>query len=259
MNEFIVSEIEGCISTVTINSPSKHNALCLSAWKCLSSEILKLNNNNNLRCIIIRGAGERAFSAGADISRFQVERSNAKQAMEYGYYVAKSLENLINCEIPLIAMISGVCAGGGLEIASCCDIRISSETAKFGIPINRIGHAFSPQEMKPVIRLLGLSTLLELVLEGRMWTAEEALSRGLINRMVPLEKLVEETQKTATNISSGAPLAARMTKRMLRLLSSKGTVSQNDLKLCYSLCDTNDYKAGVTAFLAKDKPKFNGN
>ena len=258
MSDLIITKTDGSIATVSFNNPKKRNALCLESWDILASEILSLGHSNELRCIVIKGAGGKDFSAGADISEFPEIRSNSDQAIVYGNYVANALSHLTNCPIPIIAMISGICAGGGLEIASCCDMRISSDSGRFGLPINRLGHAFAPSEMRPALDLLGPAVLLELLLEGRMWGADEALRRGLVNRIVPDEKLEQEVFETAKRISDGAPLAARMTKKMFRLLMSGAEVSEKDLRQCYEVCDSIDYKEGVRAFLAKESPIFKG-
>lgn len=258
MRELILLEIDGFIATVTINNPKKLNALSLKSWKDLARKVSSLATNQELRCIIIRGAGNKAFAAGADISEFPKKRANADQAISYGKEVANALNELINCPIPILAMIDGVCTGGGLEIACCCDIRISSEAGRFGVPIKMIGHGFAPSEMRPALELLGPAVILELLLEGQIWDAELALKKGLVNRVVAVHELEQEVYQTARRISVGAPLAARMTKKVLRILMSGRDPSEEELKALYQPCDSLDYQEGVRAFLVKDKPVFSG-
>ncbi len=258
MRELILLEIDGFIATITINNPKKLNALSLNSWKDLARVISSLRTNKKLRCVVLRGAGSKAFAAGADISEFPEKRSNAAQAISYGEHVSRALSELINCPIPIVAMIDGVCTGGGLEIACCCDIRISSELGRFGVPIKMIGHGFAPSEMRPALQLLGPSVILELLLEGQIWDAEQAVKRGLVNRVVAGHKLEEEVYETANRIADGAPLAARMTKKVLRMLMSGQHLSDEELKVSYEPCDSLDYQEGVRAFLAKVKPVFSG-
>jgi len=212
----ILTSRDGAIATVTLNYPEKRNALTKNAWIKLAYEIAGLDRDEGLRCIVVRGAGDEAFAAGADIAEFPAVRANAEQAMAYGEGVKTALGALRHCRHPTVAMIRGACTGGGLEIAACCDIRISGHSGKFGVPINRIGHAFAPTEMKPIMDLVGRALVLELLLEGRILDAEEALSRGLVNRVVDDDALEDEVAKTA----------ARMTKKLaMRLLDLAPTRS----------------------------------
>jgi len=255
----IIVERDGDIATITLNNPAKRNALALASWHWLSEAIEALDQDETLRCIIIRGAGEKAFVAGADISEFPEKRSNAEQAYVYGLATDKALGVLLTCRHPIIAMIHGACTGGGLEIAACCDMRIAADDARFGVPINRIGHAFAPAEMKPVLDLVGKAMVLELLLEGRIMDAEEAERRGLVNRVVAKDKLETEVAETARRIADGAPLGARMTKRFVhRLTTDPSTVSEAEIRESYAPCDSADYREGFEAFMAKRPPKFTG-
>lgn len=255
----IILERDGDIATVILNNPSKRNALALASWHWLSKTIEALDSDESLRCIIIRGAGDKAFASGADISEFPEKRSNAEQAYVYGQATDKALGVLLACRHPIIAMIRGACTGGGLEIAACCDMRIAADDARFGVPINRIGHAFAPAEMKPVLDLVGKAMVLELLLEGRIMDAVEAERRGLVNRVVDDAKLETEVMETAERIASGAPLAARMTKKVLnRLLDDPAPISEAETRESYEPCDSADYREGFEAFMAKRAPKFSG-
>lgn len=255
----ILVERNADIATVTLNNPAKRNALTLAAWESLSDVISTLDADLSLRCIIYRGAGDAAFAAGADISEFPESRSSAEQAFEYGEATDKTLNLLLACRHPSIAMIRGACTGGGLEIAACCDMRIASETARFGVPIKRIGHAFAPSEMKPLLDLVGKALVLEFLLEGQILGAEAALQRGLVNRVVADADLEKEVLETAERIATGAPLAARMTKKVLnRLLNDASPISEAEKRDSYSPCDSDDYREGYQAFLAKRTPVFKG-
>jgi len=251
-------EKRGQIATLTLSNPGKRNALDLAAWGKLSYAIASLDMDRNLRCVVVRGDGTEAFAAGADLSEFSEVRANAAQAKDYGDAVAMALSTLQGCRHPTVAMIYGACAGGGLELACCCDIRIAGNSAKLGIPINRIGNALSPPEMKPALDLVGPAVVLEMLLEGRMIDADEALQKGLVNRVVADDELSENTYATASRIAAGAPLAAQMNKKTLRRLKNPKPLSEQELFDSYAACDSADYAEGIRAFLAKEIPQFEG-
>ena len=146
MSELIEATRDGGIVTITLNNPVKRNALTMQAWAQLAYILEEISADDTVRCIVIRGAGDKAFAAGADISEFSEVRANAEQAAEYGKATALALETLANCLHPTIALIQGACTGGGLEIAAACDIRIANESSKFGVPINRLGFPFAYPE-----------------------------------------------------------------------------------------------------------------
>jgi enoyl-CoA hydratase/carnithine racemase len=246
------------VATLVINNPAKLNALALADWEKLGEAATALCKNTDLRCVILRGAGDKAFSAGADISEFPDNRADAEQARAYGAIVAGALRAIQECRHPTIAMINGVCTGGGVEIACACDIRIAARTARFGVPINRLGHAFAYAEMAPVLAAIGPALVLELLLEGRIIDASEAEQRGLVNRVVADAGLEAEVKAAAARIADGAPLANRATKRILRRLLEPRPLTEAEAAEAYELCDSKDYAEGLAAFLAKRKPTFEG-
>ena len=259
MSELITVSRKSSITTVIINNPKRRNALNREAWVNLTKVMTEISNDASLRCVILRGAGEKAFAAGADIAEFPAERANAEQAAVYGADTGLALEALNCCPHPIIAMIQGACTGGGLEIACCCDIRICNESARFGIPINRIGHPFAYPELAPVLQVAGRAAVLELVIEGRIVDSDWAASRGLVNRVVPDDKLEEEIAKTAANIADAAPLSIRGTKKFVnRLMLDSTALSKLEISESYAACDSDVYAEGIKAFMGKRKPKFSG-
>src|SRR5215831_17705793 len=146
---------EGAIATIVLNRPDKLNALTKAMWQELRSAIVTASADDGLRCIIVRGAGEKAFSAGNDIGEFSVARSNKSQAIEYGRVMHATAQSLAECRHPLVAQIHGVCVGGGLEIAALCDIRICGQSSRFGAPIKNLGLVMAYPEMAPLLRLAG--------------------------------------------------------------------------------------------------------
>ncbi len=257
MSEIIVDRTDP-VATVILNNPDKRNALTKSAWQRLGEAMQNLSAAEGLRCIVLRGAGNEAFAAGADISEFARERASAAQAKRYGKIVSETLATIVNCRHPTVAMIHGACTGGGLEIACACDLRISGESGKFGVPINRLGHALAYPEMQVVQAVIGRALVLELLLEGRILSAEAAQRRGLVNRVVPDDELEQEVYATARRIAEGAPLAARSNKKFVRRLNDPTPLTAMELDEGYALCDSEDYQEGVRAFLANAKPVFRG-
>jgi enoyl-CoA hydratase/carnithine racemase len=258
MSELITSARDGVIATVTINNPAKRNALSKAAWAQLAETMHGLSAEEDLRGIVLRGAGAEAFAAGADISEFPRERADSVQAKHYHEHVTDGIYAVRDCRHPTIAMIQGACTGGGMEIACACDLRISGESGRFGVPIKRLGHALAYPEMQLVQQLVGRALVLEILLEGRILDAREAERRGLVNRVVADDKLEQEVYATAQRIAQGAPLAARANKKFARRLLNAAPLTQEELDEGYALCDSEDYKEGVRAFLAKEKPAFKG-
>lgn len=258
MSDPIIVDRDGPIASVVLNNPDKRNALTKASWGRLAATMQELSAVDDLRCIVLRGAGNEAFAAGADISEFPTVRANAAQAKAYGEAVSSAIDAIRDCRHPTVAMVMGACTGGGLEIACACDLRISAESGKFGVPINKLGHALAYPEMKVVQSVVGRALVLELVLEGRILNAREAKRRGLVNRVVADDELEKEVYETAKRIAAGAPLAARSSKKFMRRLDDPTPLTSAESDEGYALCDSEDYQEGVHAFLAKKKPVFKG-
>jgi enoyl-CoA hydratase/carnithine racemase len=249
---------DGAIATVILNRPDKLNALTRAMWGALGDTIESLSADDTLRCVIVRGAGEKAFSPGNDIGEFAHERSNKAQAIEYGKVMHRTADALANCRHPLVAQIHGICVGGGLEIAALCDLRICGESSRFGAPIKNLGLVMAYAEMAPLVRLVGPSVALEILLEGRIFDAIEAKEKGLVTRLVADDQVAAEARATAERIAEGAPLAARWHKKFARRLASAELLTVAELDECFDCFDTEDFRIGYAAFLAKQKPKFTG-
>ena len=251
---------EAGIATVTLDNPGKLNALTLAMWGELAAGMQKLSADENLRCIVLRGAGDEAFAAGADIAEFERVRDTRAQAMVYHrQYVFGALRAIAECRHPTVAMIKGPCAGGGLEIACQCDLRISGRSGRFGVPINRLGFAIAYDELASILPLIGRATALEILLEGRMLNADEAFAKGLLTRVVADENVEHEAYATARRIAAGAPLVARWHKQYVRrLLPASVPLTEAEIDANFDALDTEDYRIGRSAFLAKTKPGFVG-
>jgi len=256
--DLILIDRDGPIATVVLNRPSKLNALTKAMWSALGTAITRLSEDDGVRCIIVRGAGERAFSPGNDIGEFATQRSNKAQAIAYGAAMHGTARTLASCRHPLVAQIHGICVGGGLEIAALCDLRICGESSRFGAPIKNLGLVMAYAEMAPLVRIAGPDVALEILLEGRIFGAAEAKEKRLVTRVVADGEVAAEAQATAQRIAEGAPLVARWHKRFARRLADPRPISAAEQDECFDCFDTEDFRIGYAAFLAKRKPDFLG-
>ncbi|SME88228.1 Enoyl-CoA hydratase/carnithine racemase [Tistlia consotensis] len=249
---------DGAVATVWLNRPERMNALNLDTWRRLGEILQALNAEEDLRCLLLRGRGGKAFGAGADISEFEVKRFSAAQAEAYAETMHPALDALTDSPHPTLAAIEGACTGGGLELALCCDLRLCNASARFGIPINRIGHVLPYEGLVPLVRLVGRAVALELLLEGRVIGAQEAYEKRLVNRVVADADFEEELAASAARIAAGAPLAARWHKQNATRALDPRPLSPVELAQPFQSCDSDDYREGVRAFLAKRRPVFEG-
>jgi len=258
MPENVLVERDGAIATVILNRPEKLNALTRPMWKRLGDTFLDLAADDSVRCIVIRGAGTKAFAPGNDISEFATERSNVEQARAYGEDMRRTIEAIGNCRHPVVAQIHGICVGGGLEIAGLADLRICGESSRFGVPINKLGLVMAYAEIGSLISLAGEAVAMEILLEGRVFDAKEAFEKGLVTRVVPDDQVEKEARETAQRIADGAPLVARWHKKFARRLRDAKPLSPAEYDEGFACFGTEDFRIGYQAFLAKAKPEFKG-
>ena len=254
----VLVERDGTIATVTLSSPGRMNALDKSMWAQLGAAMSDLSADDGLRCIVVRGDGDKAFAAGADIAEFKNERADSRQAKAYSQGGIGWMHSVAACRHPTIALIQGACVGGGLLIASQCDLRICNESARFGVPVKNLGLTESYDELQAMMRVIGAAASLEILLEGRIWGAREACEKGLVSRVVPDAGVVEEAYATARRIAEGTPLVARWHKKFIRRLLDPRPLTQEERDEGYACFDTEDFRIGVAAFLAKKRPEFSG-
>lgn len=253
----VLSARSGSIVTVTLSNPGKLNALDVGMWQKLATCFTTLAADDSVRCIVLQGE-DGQFAAGADIAEFSSIRSTLEQGIRYHTVaIGEALAAVANCPHPTIAAIAGVCIGGGLEIAAACDLRLAAPDARFGIPINQLGFALAPGEMPGLLQLVGRAVALELLLEGRVLDAEEALRKGLLTRIEA--DVAVAAQRCAVRIAAGAPLAARMNKLLVNRLSPVAPpLRPDEFAAAFALLGSADYREGVQAFLAKRPPVFTG-
>ncbi len=254
----VLVERRADIVTLVLNRPHKLNAFTKPMWKLLGETVANLSVDGSVRCIIIRGAGEKAFSPGNDISEFKTERSNAALAEDYGELMHSTITAIRNCPHPKIAMIHGICVGGGLEVAGLCDIRICADNSRFGVPIAKLGLVMGYTEISALADLVGSNVAFEILLEGRVFDAPEALHIGLVSRVVPADQVENEALATAERVAAGAPLVHRWHRKFLNRLKNGQAISDEENREGYACYDTEDFAEGYRAFLEKRTPEFKG-
>jgi len=251
------------LATIVIANPGKLNAIDLSMWGQLLACLTELAGDPTLRCLRITGESlpdqPPAFAAGGDLEEFLAVRMDAAAAFAYHEdAVAPALQALADFPLPVLAQIDGPCIGGGLEIACCCDLRIASDQASFGAPILKIGFNMYAGELAHVLPIAGRAVVNEMLLEGRIYDAPEALMKGIVGRVVPAGQLDSEGLASCRRIAQGAPLVAREHKRWIRRLNNGQPLSIAEKQDSLRLVDSADYREGLSAFLAKRRPDFKG-
>jgi enoyl-CoA hydratase/carnithine racemase len=258
MSDRVTVSREDHLAIVSLNHPDRLNVLDLRGWHALSDAVKALGEDQSVRCVLIEGSGNRAFSAGSDIGGFPEERQTPEQVQAYAQALESALSVLGNCPHPTLALIQGACVGGGLEIAASCDLRICSESSRFGAPINRLGLTMSYTELAPLVELVGASVTLEILLEGGLLDAERAYQKGLVNRVVPDDEIEQEARALALRIAAGAPLVNRWHKKFVRRLVNGAPITEEERREVYEAFETQDYREGVQAFLERRDPRFGG-
>lgn len=255
----VLLDVDGAIAFVTLSHPGRLNAISVSMWRQLHRMFTQLGADPALRCVVLRG-DQGNFAAGADIREFPRERADRKGVTNYHMQViAPALHAIANCMHPVLAQIEGVCVGGGLEVASQCDLRIAGASSRFGVPINKLGFPMAPEEMRGLLELAGRATTMEILLEGRVFTAAEAMAKGLLTRVLPDAEVGGDVLRTAQRLAGGAPLAARINKKTAaRLCSRPEPLGESELDEFFSYAQTRDHHEGVRAFLAGEEPVFSG-
>ncbi len=250
----------GAVGTIILDQPARHNALKVAGWERLGQVARELAGESAVRVVVVRGAGERAFCAGADISEFETRRSTPELALEYNRIVQQALDALASLPQPLIAVIHGFCLGGGCELALMADLRLASEDAVFGIPSARLGITIGYDEVRRLVRAVGPAAAKEMLFSAGRFDAAWALRTGLVNAVYPAERLEAEAERLVQAILAAAPLSVRWAKRAVETvlddpsLSGVGDTQREQA----GFFGTEDFREGVRAFLEKRPPRFIG-
>ena len=249
---------DGAIAIVTFNRPERRNAFDLSMWRGLQTVMEQLSADNDLRCVVLRGAGDKAFCAGADIGAFEAERGTDEREAEYAHVLDASMQSIRLCQHPVVAMIMGFCLGGGAGIATMCDFRVRGEGMRMGITARNLGVWYPYAEIDPIITLAGSGVASEMLIEGRIFTGREAYEKGLLSRLVADNQVETEALALARRIAEGAPLSARYHKAAIRRLRGNLPITRAEEAATSDFTKTEDFQNACRSFLAKQKPVFRG-
>jgi len=257
--KILQSTVDG-VGVITFNNPDKRNAISLQMWEGLGEALMRLRDDPAVRVVILKGAGDKAFVSGADISQFEKERHNAQASEDYANRSAAQRALLANYPKPIIASIHGFCLGGGMQIAMSADIRIAATNGQFGIPAAKLGIAYGYDGLRNLVSLVGPSQARLLMYTGMRIDAAEAARIGLVDRVVPDEELWSATMDIATTIAGNAPLAVRAAKiTIAEVLKDPSARDMNAVRQIGTACmDSEDFREGRRAFMEKRKPRFVG-
>ena len=257
----LLAELSGDgIATLTFNNPAKRNALTREMRSALPGLLGRLNEDRDVRVVVVTGAGDKAFTAGADISEFGDQRTSPEARAEYDRGQAAVAAAWAGVEKPVIAMIRGFCLGGGLSVALQADIRIAAEGSQFGIPAARLGLGFGFGGVARLLSLIGPAAASEVLFSARRFSAAEAMQMGLVNRVVPADQLADEVAGLAGAIAQNAPLTVAACKAAIRqAASAPGQPATPRVQTMIEACfQSADYREGQRAFAEKRPPAFTG-
>jgi enoyl-CoA hydratase len=260
MTDKIISRREGGIGHLVFNNPEKRNAVSLDMWQAVDEALEAFANDEEVRVVVLSGAGGKAFVSGADISKFEDERASAEAVAHYNATTARIYGRLNAFAKPTIAQITGSCVGGGVALAVCCDLRICGESSRFGIPAARLGLGYGFAGLERLVHVVGPAFAKEMFFTARLFTAAAAYEMGLVNRVVPDDRVDSYVAEYAGAISGNAPLTVGSVKAII------GEVLKDpearDLGKCEELVRrcfaSRDYVEGRRAFLEKRPPRFIG-
>ncbi len=260
MTDKMLSRKDGGVGYVIFNNPERHNAVSLEMWAATRDILDDFRADDSIRVVVLTGAGGKAFVSGADISKFGAERASAEGVAKYNATTEEAFSRVHEFPKPTIAMIRGYCIGGGMALATCCDMRICTPGSKFGIPAAKLGLGYDHKGVRRLMDVVGPSFAKEIFFTARQFDAEEARMMGFANRVVPDAELESYVQSYADTIAGNAPLtiaAAKLTIGQLLKDESERDMAgaMAAVKGCF---DSKDYVEGRTAFMEKRKPAFTG-
>lgn len=259
-------EQKGSVAWVTLNYPARFNAMSRHMWRELQAVFEQIQQSTDVRCVVVSGEGAH-FCAGGDISEYMDFRFNSASLRDFHERdVWGGLQAMLDCDVPIVAQIRGNCMGAGVEIASCCDLRLASVSSRFGAPIAKLGFPMAPREAALVTRELGATVARQMLLAATLFDATELLSSGFLARVMSDEAVATEVGDLCTRIVALAPAAARLNKQTLRALNNPialsaqgGSAMDSGVFLPsdpYAYASSAEHREGVTAFMAKRKPVF---
>ncbi|GAB3761534.1 enoyl-CoA hydratase [Ramlibacter monticola] len=255
-----LAQKDGAIGWITFDNQARRNAMSLAMWKGLYEAVSAFAADPEVRVIVLKGAGDKAFVSGADISEFEEKRSSEQTVRAYDEVAHAATHALSEVNKPTIAMIRGFCVGGGVAIALSCDLRIASADSVFAVPAAKLGLGYAFEGVRKLVDVVGPSFAREIFYTARQFAAEEAAAMGLVNRLVPVDGLESYVRDCAATIAANAPLTVASIKTLVA--QALKDESERDARLCREVvarCFASaDYVEGRTAFMEKRKPKFTG-
>lgn len=258
MSGHVLLDISASLARVTLSHPGKFNAMSRVMWLELRSVFESIQQNSQIRCVLVAGEGGH-FCAGGDISEYASFRFVEDSLRHFHETeVWGGLQAMLDCDVPIVAMIDGNCMGAGVEIASCCDIRIATDAARFGAPIAKLGFPMAPREAALVMRAVGELTAREMLLAASVFDALEMKQRGFLNQTVSADEAAETVQKLLDRICKLAPAAARLNKQSFRALAQvlRAQAATDLIASAYQYADSAEHQEGISAFVQKRPPQF---
>lgn len=255
MSGAVLLQLEGPLARVVLSHPGRFNAMSRAMWRELKAVFQSLPQHPGVRVVLVSGQ-DGHFCAGGDISEYPAFRFD--EALLHDFHendVWGGLSAILACDLPVLAQIEGNCMGAGVEIASCCDIRLAAQTARFGAPIARLGFPMAPREAQLVAREVGALTAREMLLEAAVLSAPDMLARGFLNAVYADTELAAQCSQRALHAAQLAPQAARLNKQTLRALQA-ADLPGNCLEQAYTYADSAEHREGIAAFMDKRKPRF---
>ena len=251
---------EGGVGILTFNNPERHNAVSLEMWEATKRMLDGFAADDDIRVVVLTGAGGKAFVSGADISKFASERATLEASRAYNVKSDAAYASVADFPKPTIAMIRGYCIGGGVGLAVCCDLRICSDNSRFAVPAAKLGLGYGYSGLKRLVDIVGASFAKEIFYTARQFDAQEASAMGLVNRVVPAGELEAYVKSITDMICANAPLTIKAVKftvgEMLKDESKRNLARSVELvEQCFA---SRDYTEGRTAFMEKRKPVFTG-
>ena len=258
--EKMLSRKEGRIGYLIFNNPERHNAVSLDMWAATSKILEGFAKDDEVRVVVLTGAGGKAFVSGADISKFESERATLDATKQYNATVEKAYAGVQEFPKPTIAMIRGYCIGGGLGLAVCCDLRICSDNSRFAVPAAKLGLGYSYAGLRRLADVVGPAFTREIFYTARQFDTAEALAMGLVNRVVPQAELESYVKNYAETIAANAPLTVKAVKYIVGEVMKDE--SKRNLQRCAEVVEqcfaSQDFIEGRRAFMEKRKPTFTG-